>query len=192
MASILPEHFSLPGASCPSLSLAEIENLSSGQPSCGLGAQGPFIQEKIFQGFSPPFSLLPLPEVICHLGFCPCLPGPSWTLAELCSGVLPSRALSLCTAKGSKDSTVRQIQTIPDREQRRFWSEMQQDLQLDPSWSFLTLGRAKMSMQAQELLCWLQSLLGSGTGSGLAKWWRSSQRCCTWKAELTRDSGSLA
>lgn len=113
VASILPEHFSLPGASCPSLCLSEMEHLSSGQPWCGQGAQGSslwVIHEVILQGFSP-FSLLPLPEVICHLGFCPCLPGPSWILAELCSGVLPSQGLSLCTAKGSKDWTVRQIQT---------------------------------------------------------------------------------
>lgn len=40
VASILPEHFSLLGASCPSLCLAEIEHLSSDQPSYGQGAQG--------------------------------------------------------------------------------------------------------------------------------------------------------
>lgn len=51
VASILPEHFSLPGASWPSLCLAEIEHLRSGQPSCEQGAQGSslwVIQEKIF------------------------------------------------------------------------------------------------------------------------------------------------
>lgn len=128
VASILPEHFSHPGASCPSLCLAEMEHLSSGQPLCGQGAQGSSlwgIHKEILQGFSP-FSLLPLPEVICHLGFCPCLPGPSWALAELCSGVLPSRGLSLCTKapKTALSDRYRPHLAV----QQRFWSEMQQDL----------------------------------------------------------------
>lgn len=107
MASTLPEHFSLLGASCPSLCLAEIEHLSSGQPSCGLGAQGSSLSdtgEDTLRIFST-ISLLPLPEVICHLGFC--LPGPSWTLAELCSGVLPSPALSV-HSKSSKELSDKQ------------------------------------------------------------------------------------
>lgn len=50
VASILPVHFSLLGTSCSSLHLAEIEHLSSDQPSCGQGAQGSslwVIQEKM-------------------------------------------------------------------------------------------------------------------------------------------------
>lgn len=96
VASILPEHFSLPGASCPSLCLAEMEHLSSGQPWCGQGAQDLPSEwggatPRIFSIFTTATARGDLPFGILSLFARPKL-DPCWTLFR-CSSL--SRPLSM-------------------------------------------------------------------------------------------------
>lgn len=129
VASILPEHFSLPGASCPSLCLAEMEHLSSGQPWCGQGAQGSSLWVR--RSYSKDF---------LHFHYCHCQRWSAiWDSVPVCQAQVgsllnsvqvffPLKASLYAQQKAPKTELSDKYRPHLAVEQRRFWSEMQQDL----------------------------------------------------------------